>query len=45
MGLTTPTEVMLFDARRAREPRFVGADRRTLRDIVAAGKTEALSRC
>ena len=42
-GLTTPIEVVKLFADGREEPvrglRFVGADRRTLRDIVAAGKT------
>ncbi len=42
-GLTTPTEVVKLYADGREEPvrglRFVGADRRSLRDIVAAGKT------
>ena len=42
-GLTTPTEVVKLYTDGREEPvrglRFVGADRRTLRDIVAAGKT------
>jgi hypothetical protein len=44
-GLTTPTEVVKLYADGREEPvrglRFVGADRRTLRDIVAAGRTQA----
>lgn len=44
-GLTTPTEVVKLYADGREEPvrglRFVGADRRTLRDIVAAGKPSA----
>jgi len=44
-GLTTPTEVVKLHADGREEPvrglRFVGADRRTLRDIVAAGRTNS----
>ena len=44
-GLTTPVEVVKLHTDGREEPvrglRFVGADRRTLRDIVAAGRTNA----
>ena len=44
-GLTTPTEIVRLYPDGREEPvrglRFVGADRRTLRDIVAAGRTQA----